>query len=368
MRKLATIRKIKDIQPIEGADAIEVLQIDGWTVVGKKNEFKVDDLCVYFEIDSILPECDEFEFLRKNKFRIKTIRLRGQLSQGIAFPVSVLSNGVMSGGYHYNPSDNIIFRRDGEVFPIEEGLDLTELIGVEKYEAPIPAQLAGVTRGGFPSRIPKSDEERVQNLEGPLLKILDDDIHYIASEKLDGSSTTYLLIDNEFHVCSRNLDLKETEGNSLWRVAREDKIEEKMREYAEKMGIKEFGIQGELVGEGIQKNKYKLKGQHFFIYNMFDIDNQRYFTWDEEWDFIGQTNLKYVPIIDFHFKLNTLSKDNFVNELLQYAEGESKLCQTQREGIVFKSKIHTNVFRLSSFGKISFKAISNKFLLKHGDE
>ena len=371
MRKLATIRKIKDIRPIPDADAIELAQIDGWQVViGKKENFKVDDLVIYCEIDSILPELEPFEFLRNKKFRIKTMKLRGALSQGIVFPLSIL-NSVLPEGHSYNEFDNVhrIFVRDGSLYHIEEGLDLTELIGVEKYEPPIPAQLSGEVKGNFPHQVQKSDEERCQNLVEDLNK-LDKAMKFVITEKLDGTSCTFALIDNEFHVCSRNLDLKETEGNTYWKIAREQNIEEKMEKYLYALGpyrIKNFAIQGELIGEGIQKNKYKLKGQDFYIFNIFDIDNQQYFDDYKFNDFIDFTDLKAVPKVD-EVSMEDFSDGDLIDNLLKYAEGKSKLNpDTEREGVVFKSKENQNIFGLSKFKKISFKAISNKFLLKNED-
>ncbi len=147
-RKLATVVKIADIQPIVGADAIVVAKVKGWNVVVKVNEYKVGDLAVYYEIDSFLPIRPQFEFLRKSSykrmvstegFRLKTIKLRGQLSQGLLTPIP---DGIL------NP---------------KEGDDLTEALDIVKYEHPIPAQLAGKIKGVFPSFIPKTDEIRIQN-------------------------------------------------------------------------------------------------------------------------------------------------------------------------------------------------------------
>ncbi|HIE27970.1 TPA: hypothetical protein EYP66_11855 [Candidatus Poribacteria bacterium] len=161
-RALAHIERIRSIEPIEGADRIEKSTILGWEVVIRKEEFKVGDLVVYIEIDSILPEREEFEFLRDRKFRIKTVRLRGQVSQGIAFPLSILPDGIQ----------------------IEEGLDVTEALNIHKYEPPIPAQLSGVVKGAFPSFIPKTDETRIQSVPDVLVR------HkgkvFFISEKLDG--------------------------------------------------------------------------------------------------------------------------------------------------------------------------------------
>lgn len=143
MRKLASIQRIKALEPIEGADAIERATVLGWQLVVKKDEFRVGELCIYCEIDSILPEKPEFEFLKSRGMRIRTIRLRGQISQGICFPLSFL------------PAETLI----------EEDSDVTEILGVTKYEPPIPASLAGVMKGAFPSFIPKTDETRVQVLQ-----------------------------------------------------------------------------------------------------------------------------------------------------------------------------------------------------------
>ncbi len=144
MRKLATIATIDQILPHPNADTLELAKIRGWQVVVKKGEFQSGDLCVYCEIDAVMPERPEFEFLRDRKFRIKTIRLRGELSQGICFPLSILPMG--------------------EVYlePLE-GDDVTEALGIQLHQPPIPACLSGDVNGVFPSFIPKTDCERIQN-------------------------------------------------------------------------------------------------------------------------------------------------------------------------------------------------------------
>ncbi|MFK7932768.1 MAG: RNA ligase (ATP) [Saprospiraceae bacterium] len=197
MRKLASIQRIKALAPIPNADAIVRATVLGWQLVVRKDEFQVGDLCVYIEIDSVLPPRPEFEPIRQRTNRIKTIRLRGQISQGICFPLSILPVGT----------------------PIEEDLDVTEILNITKYEPPIPAQLAGTMKGNFPSFIPKTEETRVQVLANLLEKYAGE--MCFVTEKLDGSSVTYYLNNDEFGVCSRNLDLLETESNSFWKVARE---------------------------------------------------------------------------------------------------------------------------------------------------
>jgi RNA ligase (TIGR02306 family) len=247
MRSLASIQTIKDIQPIENADSIEVASILGWKVVVMKNQFKVGDKIVYFEIDSILPDLDIFSFIKSRGMRIRTIRLRGQISQGICFPISIVENfGLLA--------EDMI-----------DGQDVTDAIGVVKYEPPIPACLSGIIKGKFPSFMPKTDETRVQVLQKLLDKYKDLDCY--VTEKIDGSSVTYYLKDGEFGVCSRNMDLIESEENSFWKMARKLDIENKLRSYG-----KNIAIQGELFGEKIQDNKLKIKGHRVLFFNAFDID------------------------------------------------------------------------------------------------
>ena len=345
MRKLASIQKIKEILPIEGADAIELAIVNGWKVVVAKNVgHKVGDKVVYCEIDSFLPIEPEFEFLRKSSykkmgeeegFRLKTIKLRGQVSQGLILP---LKEAIGVAG-----------RREGiqHLGIWEEGDDVTDLLGILKYEPPIPADLAGKVKGQFPGFIPKTDEERIQNLteEFEEWKNLPENSFYV-TEKLDGSSATYYYKDGEFGVCSRNLELLETEGNTFWKVAREMNLEEKLAALG-----KNVSVQGELIGEGIQGNPYKIKGQTVKFFNAFDIDSHEYFNLPMFRILIEETlELETVPILHLNFTLL-----ESIGDILQMAEGKSFLYEkTEREGLVIRSHDRT----------ISFKAISNKFLLK----
>jgi len=237
-RKLATVRRISDIKPINGADMIELAVVDGWKVVVAKNaNHKIGDMVIYCEVDSFLPIKPEYEFLRKSSykkmgdeegFRLRTLKLKGVISQGLILPLSVLNP----------PSTNIY------VEPFE-GLDVTRMLGIVKYEPPIPAELAGKVKGSFPSFLVKTNEERCQNLSEEYQEWKFKSNHkFYATEKLDGSSATFYFKDGEFGVCSRNLELLETEGNTFWKVARELKIEEKLREFG-----RNIAIQGELIGE-----------------------------------------------------------------------------------------------------------------------
>ena len=339
-RKLATIRKITDIRPIEGADKIEIATVGGWNVVVAKDvEHKVGNSVVYCEIDSFLPIKEEFEFLRKSSykkmgdqegFRLKTIRLRGQLSQGLILPISVVPITQFATGHD-----------------LPEGLDVTEMLGIVKYEPPIPAELSGKVKGQFPSFLRKTDEERVQNLvkEYEEYKLTSKHQFYM-TEKLDGSSATFYMNDGEFGVCSRNLELLETEGNTFWKVARDLKLEEKLRELG-----KNLCIQGELIGEGIQGNPYKIKGHTVRFFNVFDIDSKTYYGLPL---FLAtmQHGLK-LDTVPFLTNL-TMELPQTIDECLAFAEGKSQLnSNTEREGVVIRSLDNT----------ISFKAISNKFLL-----
>jgi RNA ligase (TIGR02306 family) len=343
-RKLASIRVISDIQPIEGADAIELATVDGWKVVVAKNVgHQIGNKVVYCEIDSFLPIEPEFEFLRKSSFkkmgevegfRLKTIKLRGQVSQGLIIP---LGDAI-----------DVIKRRNGEVYTemLEVGMDVSSLLGIVKYEPPISAELAGKVKGLFPSFLRKTDEERIQNLSAEFEEWKNSDKTFYVTEKLDGSSATFYIKDGIFGVCSRNLELTETEGNTFWKVARELDLENKMREF----GIN-ISLQGELIGEGIQGNPYKIKEQTVRFFNLFDIDLQQYNSLSEFEEVVkNQFGLETVPILDENFKL-----PGTIEELISYADGKSILNPNfDREGVVIRS-LDRN---------ISFKAISNKFLLK----
>ena len=332
-RKLATIRIINDIRPIEGADMIELATVGAWNVVVAKNVgHKVGDHVVYCEIDSFLPIREEFEFLRKSSykkmgdqegFRLKTIKLRGQVSQGLILPMSVF----------------------GEFgWTAYEGLDVTDRLGIVKYEPPIPAELSGKVKGGFPSFLHKTDEERVQNLVKEYNEYKFTSAHqFYMTEKLDGSAATFYMNEGEFGVCSRNLELLETEGNTFWKVARELDLENKLKDKGN------ICLQGELIGEGIQGNPYKIKGQTVHFFNGFDIDKRQRLNINEFLILLDELELTSVPILDV-----AMSLPETVTGMLELAEGKSRLNdKTEREGVVVRSLDNT----------ISFKAISNKFLL-----
>lgn len=329
MRKLASIREIKNIAPIKGADFIEVATVDGWEVVVKKGEFKVGDKAVYFEIDSFLPIKPEYEFLRKSSYRkmldkegfaLRTISLKKQISQGLLIPL---------------PSEY-------EHLPI--GSDLTEKLGIIKYEKPIPAELQGEAKGYIPSQIIKTDEERVQNMDWDKIKNLTCHVE----EKIEGTSATFFILNGEFGVCGRNVEYLENETNTFWRVAKELDIENKLRSLN-----RDIAIQGELVGEGIQGNIYRIKGHTVKFFNAQDVSKRRYIPKSEFISLMAELELDTAPIVDPALDMSEF-KD--VKDLLKYADGQSLLYETNREGIVLVGE--------KDGKRISFKAISNKYLKK----
>ena len=338
MRNLASIRRISKLEPIEGADRIELATVDGWKVIVAKDVgHKEGDTVVYCEVDSFLPIKDEYEFLRKSSyrkladgsegFRLKTMRMRGQVSQGLLLPIRELKE------------------LHGNVYDV--GDDVTNILGIVKYDPPLPAELNGKAKGYIPEFIQKTDEERIQNLVKYYPQIVQHEFY--EAEKLDGSSTTYYLHNDVFGVCSRNLDLEESEGNTFWRVARELDIENKMRNY----GIKNFAIQGELIGEGIQKNPYKLKGQTVRFFSALNTDDVSKYKFHRFEEIINDLNLETVPILNRYLKL-----PDSIDDLINGADGKSSLNKnTRREGLVYRSLD----------GKWSFKCISNEFLVKEKD-
>ena len=344
MRKLASIQTIKDIQSIPKADVIDVATVNGWKVVVKKDLHSVGDKIVYCEVDSFLPIEPEFEFLRKTSykkmsngqegFRLKTITMRGQVSQGLIIPLK--------------DAQDLCNRNNCRVdLNLEDvGSDVTDALGIIKYERPIPAMLEGVMKGDFPSFIKKTDQERVQNLEEVYDQLREQE--WVVTEKLDGTSATFYLYDCEFGVCSRNIDLLESEDNTFWKVARDIDLKHKMRSRHNS----NYALQGELIGEGIQGNPYKIKGQTVRFFSGFEIDTYSYCSYPSFIEMVRSTSLTTVPILEESFKLPPT-----IDELLEYAEGKSILNEeVEREGVVLVNRYD---------GDQSFKVISNKFLLNN---
>jgi RNA ligase (TIGR02306 family) len=339
MRKLASIQNIKYVKPIPDADSIETVGVLGWEVVSKKGEFQPGHTCVFFEIDSLLPDIPEFEFLRKScwnenlkKYRLKTVKLRKQLSQGLALPTTVFP--ILAG--------------------LTAGADVTDLLDIEKYEPPIPAQIVGDARS-FSWPISKTDETRVQSDdEYGFIERLTGKPYYI-SLKLDGTSSTFLIDpkDETYHVCGRNYSYKENDSHNFWMLSKKYNIEQGLRDFWEK-GHR-LALQGEVVGPGIQKNPLGLSHHDLYIFNVVDIRSGQKLCLDKSLIVTDQLGLKFVPIVDKGSSFGYTKSD-----LLEMAKGKYKTHfssakdSQDREGIVIRSIC----------GEVSFKAINNDFLLK----
>jgi RNA ligase (TIGR02306 family) len=383
MRKLASIREVAEVRPIENADRIEVVIVDGWEVVTKKDQFKPGDKCVYIEIDSIVPPKPVFEFLKERKYRVKTIKLRKQISQGIVLKLEEVG---------LNPD-----------YPI--GKDVTDKLEIIKYdpEAIKEAKLQAneqknkntfinwlmrfywfrrIMKGKkktWPKWIVKTDETRVQNIPS-ILKVNAKTLCYV-TEKLDGSSASYSykriasflwFKDYIFTVCSRNVWLRRKQvkyttdkytfdSNNYWKVAIKYDIHKKIKALPPSVE-KEIVIQGEILGNGIQGNKYNIKPNdiEFRVFNIYNIKEDKWLGLAGIMYYCKLLDLNMVPVL-WTGRLKNLGTT--VNDLLEKSKGKSELnSKIHREGIVIRQIS-------SEKGKrgLSFKATNPDFLLKYQD-
>jgi hypothetical protein len=367
-RQLASVQKVLNIRPIPNADNIEVAEVLGWEcIVLKAENVQVGDLVVYIEIDSIVPDRAEFEFLRDRKFRVRTIKLRKQISQGLVLPIGTLPKGKYS-----------------------EGQDVTEILGIRKYDPqadkerdmwedkirasknPIHKFLLRYPwyrqfvmkpkKGKFPSFIKKTDEDRIQLF--PRLPETQKDTIFTATEKLDGQSVTYFLQRNKgklkwfefykkpsdfiFGVCSRNVYLEKADTSSYWTIANNYKIEDVLHNLLGNQDL--IVLQGEIIGEGIQGNKYKVTGYDFYAFNLiFGTELQGSV---EAKDILAYQGVKFVPILDTNFTLKPTIQEN-----VDYALGKSVLLPVLREGVVIRNEAKG----------LSYKIINPEFLLKNDE-
>lgn len=389
MRKLATVRKIGLIEPIPNADRIELAHVDGWKSVVRKDEFKQGETIVYLEVDSFVPH-EIAPFLTKegkepkvyqgiSGERLKTQKLRGVLSQGL-----ILKTDCLPFDAHFAIGD-----------------DVTEVLGIKKYEKPEWEQVrerrrsattvTNVSRYEFPSCIPKTDQERIQNLVSLTYGIgtykspwFDEEGKFTyefgleVTEKLDGTSATFVFRDGKFLCCSRNwayVDKKNTTGECIWTdMGRDLDLFDTLRPYKwyesvldwlgisvrpfTKLGLENIAIQGEIIGPKIQGNKYGLKENRFYVYDIFDANKNCYLECSHRTQFTKALGLHHVPIIN-----NCEFYGTTLEEFLEMADGESMIgTRPLREGLVFKKQMERPVSTESNIQ--SFKVISNKFLLK----
>lgn len=359
MRHLATVQVIDALEPIPGKDRIVLASVLGWRVIVQKSDYNVGDKCVYVEIDSVMPERPEFEFLRSKNFRIKTMKMAGVISQGICFPMSVLELPE----YAYTL-----------------GQDVTNELGIKQYEPEMddPAPRTNVNSSKlnkypawlrkhawfrrlvlgpknrldeFPAFISKTDELRIQTVPWYLM----DEQPYTLTEKIDGTSGTFALVKHkglfktkyEFIVCSRNRRLPVNDGSIYWQVAEKYNIKDKLMNMMN--GIDWIAVQGECIGPKIQGNKYNVQEPHFYVFNLLGPTGRVQSL--KARGIVSCFDLDFVPIVSEKYFL-----PNTVEEMLKVAHGESELGNTIREGLVCRS----------IDGKKSFKAVDPEFLLKYG--
>lgn len=375
MRKLAHIEQITWIRPIKGADNIELAGILGWQCIVKKNEFRVGDLAIYVEIDSIMPSDNPyFAFLESKHYKIKTMKMKGVISQGIIFPLSILHRKKT-----YTIGDDVTdvlkIKKIEDDVPNQQIKDVITLIKQQHkklfknkyflwgmkfklfrkviYKLLMPKK----NPKHFPAWIEKTDEIRLQNI--PLVLEAYKDEPMVVTEKIDGTSTSFGLkkINKrkyDFAVCSRNvrqIDLNQKcyyNDNIYQQIANKYNIKNTLIKILQKYNATTVVLQGETIGESIQKNKYRLKGIDFYAFNLVIDGNKIDSTIGIS--IMQDYNIKWVPIIARNFRLLPT-----VDEMIVYADGKSALSDTLREGVVIRDHRNTT----------SFKCISNQFLLKH---
>jgi RNA ligase (TIGR02306 family) len=334
MRSLVTIQRVKMLSPIPDSDFLEVVHVMGWQCVAKKGEFNAGDMGVYFEVDSFLPEEPRYEFLRGSSyrdnedngkgFRIRTMKLRGQLSQGLMLPFSLFP----------------------ELAGYNEGDDVTEKLQVKKWYIPETSNPGGTIIGERPFGIPASDEIRIQSAM-ELLEQLNEKAYYITT-KMDGTSGIVYYIDGKIGCCSRNKEIKDEEGALYWTPVYKYGLKEKLAALG-----KNIVLTGEICGPGIQKNKLRLPAVEWYVFDVKDWDAGRYFPYDKVCEICTALGLPIVPLEEqgehFSYSLETL---------LEKAKGKYP-SGLDKEGIVVRSV---------QFPKgISFKVLNNDALLKEKD-
>ena len=359
MRKLASVQKIKNIEPIEDADRIELAHVLGWQVVVQKGQFKKGDYCVYFEIDSFLPVDPRFEFLRASSyrnsellgegFRLKTQKLRGKVSQGLIMPCAEFPE------LWYDPIEHM-----NCVVP-SEGQDVTELLGIRKWEEPERATSDGTAIGGLPYDIPKTDELRVQAEPGLIQEFAG--LEYYITTKMDGTSCSVSFDENGFHVTGHNYEYKDDDSSDFYKFVKKRGFEKCITDYMKNhLCVKKIAIQGEFCAPGIQKNRLKLKEPEWYIFTV-RVNGERV-SLDDMSRIITFyfPKFKMVPVEERGIDLP--SKYPTVESLLERADGEYPN-GGKKEGIVIRPVKPVQSKILGDY--LSMKVVNNKYLLKHGD-
>lgn len=344
-RKLASIQKIWKIEPIEGADRIEIAHVLGWQCVVNKGQFKPMDLAVYFEIDSFLPIRPEFEFMRSSSykkndimgegFRLRTMKFRGQVSQGLLLPINQFPE--LSGEW-------------------ELGADVTEMLQVRKWEIEERATTGGTVIGTLPYCVPHTDETRVQ-AEPELIQEFAG-LQYYISTKMDGSSHSICVDENGFHVTGHNYEYKDDGNSDFYKLVNERGYKDKLMAFAQKEGLNSITIQGEFCGAGIQKNRLKLLKPEWYVFTI--IENGKRANLNRMLEICSTLGFVSVPIEEIADDLP--SKYPTVDALLERADGDYPN-GGKKEGIVIRPVEPVFSYRIS--GDLSMKVVSNKYLLKN---
>lgn len=334
MRALVTIQRVKAVRAIAGSDFLETALVMGWECVIKKGEFKAGDLGVYFEVDSFLPLEPRYEFLRHSSyresayngkgFRIRTVKLRGQLSQGLLVPLS------------FYP----------ELEGCAEDEDVTDRLGVKKWYIPETAGTGGTIIGDRPYGLPASEEIRIQSA----LELLDElrGKPYYITTKMDGTSCMVYYIDGKIGCCSRNKEIKDEASALYWTPVYQYGLREKLARYG-----KSLVLTGELCGPGIQRNRLRLSALEWYVFDVRDWDAGVYVPYDQAAAICASLEVSMVPLEEqggsFAYTLEAL---------LEKAKGKYP-SGLDKEGIVVRD--------LHSPKAVSFKVLNNDALLKEAD-
>ena len=340
MRKLASIQVVKSIEPIDGADRIELAHVLGWQCVVNKGQFHEGDLAVYFEIDSFLPLREQFEFLRKScytnsdllgeGFKLKTQKFKGQLSQGLLLPVSLFP----------------------EISSHNIGDDVTASLGVRKWAVQERASTNGTIIGTLPYSIPHTDETRIQAMPELLQEF--SGIPYYITTKMDGSSHSIGIDENGFHVTGHNYEYKD---GYFYSFIQKRGYKEKLTAFMKICNMKTITIQGELCGAGIQGNRLKLNAPEWFVFTVNEDGKRAGLT--QMLNICNALELTHVPIEESGLDLP--AKYHNVEGILKRAEGEYP-SGGKKEGIVIRPVVPVHSTLIGNY--LSFKAINNQFLLK----
>lgn len=325
-RKLASIQQIKNVIHHPNADKLDIVTVLGWDVICRRDEFQKGELCVYFEIDSILPKLLCFDFIEKRDVNrvIRTAKLRGEISQGLCWPLDILPNDMK----------------------IECGMDVTDILGVKKYDA---EKYASGDLQPFPSHILQTDEVRIQSFPDVVKELQG---KYVAiTTKIDGVSSCFSLKNNIYSVCCHENAVADSD-NIYWNVSRKFRLKEILT-YAGN-----YSIYAEIAGPKIQKNRLGLEEPELFIFRIYDNDKKRELPIQEVIEFCDKYSLQHVPA-----ELNILF-DFTIPQLIEMSDGVYQPSGFRREGIVIVPM--EPCYSDTLHGRLSIKVINNKYLLKTG--